>query len=45
MENNSIDMKTGAEAETYPAIRVDIGVEEIRFEPKTGVQYLRNGQT
>ena len=40
---------TGAQAifmssETYPAIRVDVWVEEIRFEPKTGVQVLKNGQ-
>ena len=31
-------------SETYPAIRVDVWVEEIRFEPKTGVQILKNGQ-
>ena len=31
-------------SETYPAIRVDVWVEEIRFEPKTGVQIPKNGQ-
>ena len=36
--------KNRSRGETYPAISVDIGVEEIRFEPKRGVQDLRNGQ-
>ena len=29
--------KKRSRGETYPAISVDVGVEEIRFEPKTGV--------